>query len=250
MSESAFDIREDELLCDLQLASLFILQKKQGFRFGFDAVALADFSRVRRNERVMDLGTGTGVLPLLLYGRETTALFDALELQDDMADMAARSMAGNGLKDSIHVRHGDLRRARSMYPAGAYTLVVCNPPYLSETTGRGAPEEKRLLSAAEACCTLRDVLDAASYLLKNGGRFCACLPPKRMAEALLLMAQAGIEPKRLRFVHSRPEKDARLMLMEGVRGGKSGLIVSPPLMVADANNQETDEILRMYHRTE
>ena len=247
MSESAWSIGEDERLCDLQLASLFILQKKTGFCFGFDAVALADFCAVRKYECAADLGTGTGILPLLLYGREPTATFEALELDERMADMARRSVKGNGLEKAIGVACGDIREVCARYPGGAFSLVTCNPPYVALTDGCAAPGETRARAASEASITLSGVVQAAKYLLKNGGRFCFCLPPKRMAEAFSTLLEAKIEPKRVRFVHSCAEKEARLTLLEGVLNARPGLRVMPPLIVRDERGGDTPEVRRIYH---
>ena len=231
----------------MQLQDLFILQKVKGFRFGLDAVLLADFAQIRPHEKAVDLGTGTGILPLLLYGREPSAVFDAVELQSDMADMAARSVRGNGLEDSIRIHCHDVRGIRTLLPCSAYSLVVCNPPYEMRNTLQ-MPETDALRTAKmETECTLQDIAQAAKWLLKNGGRLCLCLPPKRMAEAFETLKSVRIEPKRLRLVHTQIDRPARLILLEGCLNGKAGLSVLPPLIVKDENGQDSAEIKRIYH---
>ncbi len=245
-----FDIKPDERLDDLQRNGLFILQKTKGFRFGLDAVILSDFAQIRPHDRVADLGTGTGILPLLLYGREPSAVFDAVELQKEMADAAARSVRGNGLEGKITVHCHDVRSIRTLLPSGAYSLVVCNPPYEARDDSR-LPETAALRTAkTETECTLADVARAAKWLLKNGGRLCLCLPPKRMAEAFETLKDARIEPKRLRLVHSRADRPAWLMLLEGYLNGRPGLTVMPPLIVRDSDGQDSAEIKRIYQSDE
>lgn len=231
----------------MQLHDLFILQKVKGFRFGLDAVLLADFAQIRPHEKAADLGTGTGILPLLFYGREPTAMFDAVELQSDMADMAARSVRGNGLEDKINIYCHDVRDIRTLLPCGAYSLVICNPPYEARNAEQ-MPETDALRTAKmETECTLQDIAKAAKWLLKNGGRLCLCLPPKRMAEAFETLRSVHIEPKRLRLVHTQIDRPARLLLLEGCMNGQPGLSVLPPLLVKDENGHDSAEIKRIYH---
>ena len=244
---ASFALRAEECLEDLQLSSLSILQKKQGFRYGFDAVALSDFASVRPNDSIADLGTGTGIIPLLLYGREQRVTIDCVEIQEEMADMATRTMHGNALQEKITVHHADLRKIKEILPHARYTLVTCNPPYEKVDHGLLAPDVTRRVAMSEVLCTLEDVMEASRHLLTYGGRLCLCLPAKRALECMDAMRKYAIEPKRVRFVHANQNRPARLMLLEGIRGGKANLEVMPPLLAKTLDNQDTDEIKRMYH---
>ena len=248
MSEQVrFDIREGERLDDLQLSSLFILQKKDGFCFGLDAVALADFAGVRPHDRVADLGAGTGIISFLLFGREKTAVFDDVEIQRDMADMAERSAAGNGLASVIKVHCLDIKACAGVLPKGAYSLVVSNPPY--ERAEEGTPPAQTALRVAlrEEACDFSDVARCAAALLRFGGRFAFCLPASRLCEAIDTLERFHLTIKRLRFVHGKAEKPAYLLLMEAVRGARPGLTVLPPLIAKEADGSDSGQIRRMYH---
>lgn len=247
MFSEQFTLKEGEQLEDLQLASLFILQKRTGFRFGFDAVALADFATARHRDKAVDLGTGTGILPLLMYGRNNALTFDALEIQPDMADMAQRSVAGNRLTRQIRVHCHDIRRVEALLPRGEYSLVVSNPPYSDIAQGEAPKDAARAQAMVQVSMTLVDVVKAARYLLKFGGRLCVCLKASRAAEAMNVFEQFRIEPKRVRFVHATADVSARLMLLEGKYGAKRGLTVLPPLIVADANGEPSAQMRRIYH---
>ena len=236
----------NERIDDLQRGGLRVIQRADAFRFGTDAVLLADFAAPRRHDRVCDLGTGTGIIPLLLYARENTISADAVEIQPDMADMAARSMAMNGLNEKIRVLPGDLRSIRTLLPHARYDLVTCNPPYGKAGGTLLNPDASKRLARHEESCAIEDVACAAAWLLQNGGRLCCVFPAARMIELSDAMRKYRMAPKRIRMVHSRVEKAARLCLMEGMLDARPGLIIEPPLVIYDENNAYTPELRRIY----
>lgn len=236
----------NERIDDLQRGGLRVIQRADAFRFGTDAVLLADFAAPRRHDRVCDLGTGTGIIPLLLYARENTISADAVEIQPDMADMAARSMAMNGLNEKIRVLPGDLRSIRTLLPHARYDLVTCNPPYGKAGGTLLNPDASKRLARHEESCAIEDVACAAAWLLQNGGRLCCVFPAARMIELSDAMRKYRMAPKRIRMVHSRVEKAAHLCLMEGMLDARRGLIIEPPLVIYDENNAYTPELRRIY----
>ena len=236
----------NERIDDLQRGGLRVIQRADAFRFGTDAVLLADFAAPRRHDRVCDLGTGTGIIPLLLYARENTISADAVEIQPDMADMAARSMAMNGLNGKIRVLPGDLRSIRTLLPHARYDLVTCNPPYGKAGGTLLNPDASKRLARHEDSCAIEDVACAAAWLLQNGGRLCCVFPAARMIELSDAMRKYRMAPKRIRMVHSRVEKAAHLCLMEGMLDARPGLIIEPPLVIYDENNAYTPELRRIY----
>ena len=236
----------NERIDDLQRGGLRVIQRADAFRFGTDAVLLADFAAPRRHDRVCDLGTGTGIIPLLLYARENTISADAVEIQPDMADMAARSMAMNGLNEKIRVLPGDLRSIRTLLPHARYDLVTCNPPYGKAGGTLLNPDASKRLARHEESCAIEDVACAAAWLLQNGGRLCCVFPAPRMIELSDAMRKYRMAPKRIRMVHSRVEKAAHLCLMEGMLDARPGLIIEPPLVIYDENNAYTPELRRIY----
>lgn len=236
----------NERIDDLQRGGLRVIQRADAFRFGTDAVLLADFAAPRRHDRVCDLGTGTGIIPLLLYARENTISADAVEIQPDMADMAARSMALNGLSEKIRVLPGDLRQIRTLLPHARYDLVTCNPPYGKAGGTLLNPDASKRLARHEESCAIEDVVCAAAWLLQNGGRLCCVFPAARMIELSDAMRKYRMASKRIRMVHSRVEKAAHLCLMEGMLDARPGLIIEPPLVIYDENNAYTPELRRIY----
>ena len=236
----------NERIDDLQRGGLRVIQRADAFRFGTDAVLLADFAAPRRHDRVCDLGTGTGIIPLLLYARENTISADAVEIQPDMADMAARSMAMNGLNEKIRVLPGDLRSIRTLLPHARYDLVTCNPPYGKAGGTLLNPDASKRLARHEESCAIEDVACAAAWLLQNGGRLCCVFPAARMIELSDAMRKYRMAPKRILMVHSRVEKAAHLCLMEGMLDARPGLIIEPPLVIYDENNAYTPELRRIY----
>lgn len=241
------ELRENERIDDLQRGGLRVIQRTDAFRFGTDAVLLSAFAQPRRRDRLCDLGTGTGVIPLLLYARENTVTGDAVELQEDMAEMAGRSMALNGLADRLRVHSGDLREIRALLPHAQYDLVTCNPPYGKAGSTLLNPDAAKRLARHEESCDITDVTKAAAWLLHGGGRLCCVFPAARALELMDAMRTSRIEPKRLRLVHSRLDKQAHLCLAEGMLEARPGMTIEPPLVIYQANGEYTDEMKKIYN---
>ncbi len=239
-------IREGERLDDLQRGGLRILQRAQGFRFGTDAVLLADFAGVKKGERVCDMGTGTGVLPLLLSARAEETTFTAFEIQRDVADMAARSVKLNGLEARIRVICADCRDAASIAGHEGHDLLVTNPPYTAQGAGLVSPERTRALSRSDSEITIEEWMTACGKLIKNGGRLCCVFPAPRFLQLCDAMRLGRVEPKRVRFVCARESAAPKLVLVEGLKGGRPGLHFMPMLITHDAHGEYTPEMRRIY----
>ena len=217
---------------------------------GTDSVLLADFVSLRGAERVIDLGCGAGILSLLLLGRGEKLHMTGLELRSDAAALARENLARNGLGERSRILTGDIREHRSLFSHGSFDLAVANPPYFAAGSGATSPDPARAGAREERDCTLPELCAAAAYLLPTGGRFCLVHRPERLAELCVCMHESGLEPKRLRFVSPRAESAPSLVLVEGRRGGRPGLVLEPPLVLQDANGRESGEVRRIYRREE
>ena len=240
------ELNPGERLDDLQLNGLKLIQRPDAFRFGTDSVLLADFAAPRRGERAVDLGCGTGAIALLMAGHRADITVDAVELQPDVADMAARSVALNGLEARVRVFQGDMRDIWRTLGAGRYALAVCNPPYGKSGAALESLDPGVRLARHEGDLTPRDVAGAAAKLIKNGGRFCAVYPAPRAYELMRAMDDCGIAPKRVRTVHGVAGRAPRFVLLEGVKQGGPGLHWLPPLILRDENGAFTEEWHRIY----
>ncbi len=236
---------DSETLDDLRLGGLKIIQASDGYRFSLDPVLMCAFARIGEGETVFDLGTGAGVIPLILAKRSPAKKIVGIELQPQMADRARRSAALNALEDRIEIRCADIRAVREWGQPQSADVVVCNPPFRVPGSGRIAPGDERAAARHELAGSLDDFLAAAAYLLPDGGRFYIIHLAERLAELLALMQQRRLAPKRLRCVHSREGEAARLVLVEGRRGGGGGMSVEVPLYIY-AGVDYTAEVLAMY----
>ena len=236
-----------ERVDDLQFMNLRVIQSPNAFRFGMDAVLLADFAKPRPSSRVCDLGTGTGILPLLLYGREKTITCDAVEIQPDAAERAQRTMRLNGLERVITVHPRDLRETRAFLPHAAFDLVICNPPYSPSAASLPSPSAAFRTARQESECTLNDICTAAAWLLHDRARLSLVLPSPRLTEAFETLRNRRLEPKRLRLVHTNAARPARLALIEAMLNVHPGLIIEPPLIVHNPDGSETEELRSIYH---
>ncbi|MCL2851693.1 MAG: tRNA1(Val) (adenine(37)-N6)-methyltransferase [Defluviitaleaceae bacterium] len=229
-------VKENERVDDLQLNGLVIIQNPGKFLFGIDAVMLSDFATVAKGERALDLGTGTGVIPILLSAKGRGSYYAGVDIQEEMVDMARRSVAlnvscGALVKGTVEIEVGDLRDLSGTYKPSSFDLITCNPPYIKAGEGLVNETDARAVSRHEIACTLADVVCAAARLLRPGGRFAMVHKPHRLAECFELMRLYGLEPKRLRFVHATVHKEPSLCLIEATRGGGAFLKVMPPIII-------------------
>ena len=241
-------IKEDENIDDLQ-NGFHLIQKKTAFKFGVDAVLLADFANIKHKDVVLELGTGTGIIPILLHAKKNPKKIIALEIQSEMAEMAQRSMVLNNLTEKIEVKCMDILEAPQYLGKAIYDCVITNPPYVKKQNGINNPNEAKAIARFEIKCTLEQVLESAKELLKPGGRFFMVHRADRLVDIIFLMRQMTIEPKRIRFVHPRVGKRPNLILIEGTRGGNPELKFMDPLYIHDENGGYTEEIYNIYGRT-
>ncbi len=239
----------EETLDELSIGNLKLYQSRSGYRYSLDPVLLANFVRPGKEDRVLDLGTGSGILPLLLvslYGVEHVL---GIEIQTALAERAWRNVIQNGMAREIEIVQGDLRTIAEYALPESYHLVVSNPPFRPCGRGRIAPDDERAMARHELAGELGDFIDAAHRSLRHGGRFVLIYLAERMAELLAKLADRGLEPKRLRMVHSTAESEARLVMVEARKGGRPGLQIEKPLFIyagpADGRNY-TQEVLAMY----
>lgn len=239
-------IREDERIDDLQIRGYRLIQRKNGFRFGMDAVLLSDYAHVQKGAKVMDLCTGTGIIPILLRAKYEPESIEGIEVQKPYVEMACRSVALNGLEDCITIRQGDVREVPHGYAADSFDYVTCNPPYMSGSHGLVNPDMEKAVARHEILCTLTDVILAAKWLLKPTGHFVLVHRPFRLAEILYELKVNKLEPKRMRLVCPSISKAPNMVLIDAVKGGKQRISVDPPLIVYREDGRYTDEIFKIY----
>ena len=240
------NLKENERIDDLQRNGYRIIQNPEKFCFGMDAVLLSGFVRVKKGAQVLDLGTGTGIIPILLEAKTEAAHLTALEIQEESADMARRSVQLNGLEDKIDIVTGDIKEAAQLFGAASFDVVTCNPPYMIGKHGLTNPEEPKAIARHEILCTLDDVVRNAAKVLRPGGNFFMVHRPFRLAEIITVMTQYKLEPKRMQLVYPYVDKEPNMVLIEGCRGGRSRMTVEKPLIVFKAPNVYTDEICNLY----
>ena len=241
-------INIDEGIDDLQLKGLKLIQKQQGFRFGVDAVLLSDFANIKNKHRVVDLCTGTGIIPFLAYGKYNPKEVIGLEIQDDMVEMANRSSELNDITDIVKFVHGDLKDKKLIDSLGKFDVVTVNPPYKLNNAGIVNPNDKLAIARHEVMCTLEDVIIASRRLLKDNGRMFIVHRPERLADIFGLMRKYKIEPKRVRMVQPNTKKAPNIVLVEGQRDGGAFLKWEATLYVYDDNGNYSEEIDRIYGR--
>ena len=239
-------LKDGERIDELHRNGYKLIQNPAEFCFGIDAVILSGFARVKRGECVLDLGTGTGVIPILLEAKTQGAHFTGLEIQPQMVDMARRSVALNGLEEKVTIIEGDIKKAKELF-AGRFQVVTSNPPYMNQGGGLINPDDNKAIARHEVKCTLEDVIKAAQIALKQHGRFYMVHRPHRLTDIFVLFRQHGLEPKCLQMVHPHENKPPTMVLVEAVKGGRPLLKTEPPLVVYKSEGGYTDEILRIYN---
>ncbi len=239
-------IREDERLDDLQIKGYKIIQHPDKFCFGMDAVLLSGFATVNEGERALDLGTGTGILPILLEAKNAGEHYTGLEIQPESVEMARRSVLYNDLQDRIDIIEGDIKEASKIFGKASMEVVTSNPPYMTNHHGLKNPNDAKAIARHELLCSLDDVVRESAAVLKPKGRCYFVHRPSRLVEIFEAMRKYRIEPKRMRLVYPYVNKEPNMVLIEGVRGGRPQLTVESPLIVYDAPGKYTDEILEIY----
>ncbi len=241
-------MNDDERLDDLQFAGLKILQKTAGFRFGMDAVLLSDFVRAEAQATVADFGTGTGILPLLMWGRGKGQRFEAFEIQREMADMARRSVALNGLSARIRVHEASVEEAPSLLSPGSVDVIVCNPPYGMPGATLHNPGLSKDLARHQDPRGLKPWFTAAYRLLRGRGRMALIYPAPMMLSLMNDLSRAALIPKRFRLIYPRVDKPANLVLVEAVKDARPTLQPEPPLIVYEQDGTMTPELRKIYHQ--
>lgn len=240
-------LHDGERLDDLCVNGWHILQRPDGFCFGMDAVLLADFASSRKGmRRAVDLGTGSGILPLLISARMPGIYFDAIEIQPDIADMASRTMRICQMDAMIKVHPMNLLDAPKVLGYECYDMAVSNPPYGKAGASLRNDKAERCMARHEGEAGIADICQTAFALLRNGGRFSLVFPTQRFLELMNALCKARIEPKRVRFIHPRWNSEPNLFLVEGMKAAKPGMHFLPPLYIRDDHGNETDELKRIY----
>ena len=239
-------IHSHERLDELHRNGYWIIQDPGRFCFGMDAVLLSGFAKVKPGERALDLGTGTGIIPILLEAKTKGEHFTGLEIQPESADMAARSVAYNHLEEKITIVTGDIKEASARFGAGSFEVITTNPPYMIGQHGLTNPHMPKAIARHEILCTLEDVVSQASKLLGDRGRFYMVHRPFRLTEIMQVLTKYKLEPKRMQLVYPYIDREPNMVLIEALKGGNSRITVERPLIVYEKPGVYTKDILEMY----
>lgn len=240
------EIQVDERIDDLDLKGLKIIQNPKWFCFGVDAVLLSSFAVVKYKDRVVDLGTGTGIIPLLVYGKYNPKEIVGVEIQSEVAEMAQRSINMNELGDIIKIHKGDIKNSPKELGGNAFDVVLSNPPYKKANTGIISSIDTKAISRHELLINLDELVASAAKLLRDGGKFYMIHRPERLKDIILSLDRNKFAPKRMKFVHSRVKDKPSMILIEAVKGGGDFLKIEEPIYVYNDDETYSNEILRMY----
>lgn len=238
-------VKQGERVDDLQ-NGFFVIQDPEKFCFGMDAVLLSGFAKIKKGEQVLDMGTGTGIIPILLKAKTPGQHFTGLEIQEECAKMASRSVRYNGLDSDIDIVCGDIKEAAEIFGAASFHAVTCNPPYMIGQHGLQNPYMAKAIARHEILCTLEDVVSQAARVLKDRGRFYMVHRPFRLAEIFQALTKYKLEPKRMQLVYPFVDREPNMVLIEALKGGNSRITVEKPLIVYEKPGVYTDEILKIY----
>lgn len=240
------NLKEHERLDELHRNGYFIIQNPEKFCFGMDAVLLSGYTKVKQGEKALDLGTGTGIIPILLEAKTNGEHYTGLEIQEESADMARRSVAYNHLENKIDIVTGDIKGASKIFEAASFDVITTNPPYMTGNHGLVNPDQPKAIARHEIFCSLEDVIREGSKLLKVNGRFYMVHRPFRLAEIMTTLAKYKLEPKRMQLVYPFVDKEPNMVLIEALKGGKPRITVEKPLIVYKEPGKYTDEIYDIY----
>lgn len=241
------NINDWERVDDLHRNGYVIIQDPKRFCFGIDAVILSGFAEVKKGENVMDLCTGTGIIPILLEAKTEGSHFTGLEIQEESVEMAKRSVRLNGLEDKVTIDFGDVKNTEALYRASSFDVVTVNPPYMNEGGGLKNGYSPKTIARHEVLCSLEDVVNAAARLLVPQGRLYMVHRPHRLTDIMVTLRNHRLEPKRLRFVHSYADREPVMVLVEAVSNGKPMVKVMPPLIIYKEDGEYTGEIMKIYY---
>lgn len=239
-------ILPDETLDTMFQGKLKVIQKKDGYRFSLDAVILGRLAQVSSGDRVIDLGTGCGIIPLILAATTEVKEIVGVEIQEELADVACRNVALNGFDGIINIVKEDLKNLPSLYPTGAFDFILTNPPFRKRSTGRINPQEQKSIARHEIMISLQEVLRIAYFLLKTQGKFFVIYPAFRLVDLFYEMRRCGLEPKTIQCVHSRIDTPAKMVLVESVKGGGVELQAKEPLIIYDTEGKYTEALQEIY----
>lgn len=240
------ELKENEKIEDLQCNGLRIIQNKKWFCFGMDAVLLTNYCDIKSNSKIADLGTGTGIIPILLSGKRNYSKAYAVEIQEEVAEMARRSVKLNDLQEKIEILNIDLKEALNHLEPNSFDAVISNPPYKLSNSGIINPTDKKAISRHEIMCSLEDVISTAASLLKQYGRFYMVHRPDRLADIMCLLRKYRLEPKQIRFVHPRASAKPNMILIRASKNGNPELKFDPPLYIYDNECNYTDDVYEIY----
>ncbi len=243
-------LKTGEQIDDLQCKGLRIIQNPNQFCFGVDAVLLTEYAAqgIKKDARVLDLCSGNGIIPILLSAKSEAKEIIGLEIQEDVAEMASRSLKLNDLAPKVRMVCGDLKEATEYFKPSSFNNITCNPPYKEFSGGLKNADESKAIARHEIACTLEDVIRVSATLLEPGGKLCMVHRPERLIDIVTVMRKYKIEPKRLRFIHPYASKTANLILLEGTRQGKPKLFLDPPLYIYNERGEYTEEVNQIYGR--
>ena len=243
------NLKENERIDDLEFKNLKIIQNKDGFCFGMDSVLLSDFAKeIKKNSSIADLGTGTGILAILLSGKTQDTQIVGVEIQKEVAEMANRSILLNNLENRIQIICEDIKNLKAKYEQGSFDAIVTNPPYKKVGTGKINKKDKKIISRHEITANLEDFISISNYLLKDHGSIYMVHRPERIADIFVLLRKYKLEPKVLKIVYPTLEKSSNLILIKAVKHSKPFLKVEKPLIVYTNEGNYTDEILKIYNK--
>lgn len=244
-------LKENERIDDLQINNLKIIQNKEGFCFGIDAVILSDFAKdIRNNSKVLDLGAGTGIIGTLLCEKTKLSKIYGIEIQKDVCDMASRSIKLNNLEEKFEIINSNIKDLNNIFERESFDVVVSNPPYKKDNTGLKNENEKKVISRHEITATLEDFISISSKLLKDNGNIYMVHRPERLSDLFCLLKKYNIEPKKLRTVHSYVDSKPKLILVKGTKNANSFLNIEEPLIIYKKDGSYTNEILKIYGKGE
>ena len=241
------NLKEDERIDDLHRNNYVIIQNSKKFCFGIDAVLLSDFAKAKRGDRVLDIGTGTGIIPILMEAKTKASKFYAIDIQEESVNMARRSVVLNGLEEKIEIINLDINNVFDKFPQNSFDVVTSNPPYMNIGTGFVNEYDAKAIARHEIFCNLEDIVRNTSKLLKSRGKFYMVHRPNRLSDIIYELKKYKLEPKTIRFVQPFKDKEPNMVLIESLKDGKSGVKVLPNLIVYESRNKYTEEINKIYY---